>query len=188
MAQMSDEKRIRRVIILCCSFAKNLAYSRGFSDDADQALKASSHPHADVWRVATNNFLDVAVMEWCKLMADPKDRHYWGNVVNNPKEFETELLSAVAMTGAEYDAYKVSMRRYRDKFLAHLDDDEVMHIPQLDPARKAVWVYYSAIVSQSDRESFHGYPASLGELQAGYDQCVALAKACAQHAGARRQK
>jgi hypothetical protein len=38
------------------------------------------------------NFLDTAVIEWCKLFGDRKAKHYWGKIVipqlrQNPKFF-----------------------------------------------------------------------------------------------------
>ncbi len=61
------------------------------------------------------------------------------------------------------------MRKYRDKFIAHLDSESVMNIPALDIAKKAVWVYHSYIVQH---EAQPGDLAELPvELDAGYTQC-----------------
>jgi hypothetical protein len=40
------------------------------------------------------------------------------------------------------------MRHYRDSFIAHLDSDRTMAIPNLDVAKKSVWFYHAHILSQ----------------------------------------
>lgn len=57
------------------------------------------------------------------------------------------------------------MLRYRDKFIAHLDSDEVMNIPGLDIAKKAVWFYYAYVVAEETVEGdFFGFDPELNTL------------------------
>ena len=49
------------------------------------------------------------------------------------------------MTRQEFDEYIKIMRTYRDKFVAHLDEEPVMHIPALRPAQKSVHELYAHI-------------------------------------------
>jgi hypothetical protein len=73
------------------------------------------------------------------------------------------------------------MRQYRNKFLAHLDSDEVANIPALDIAKKAVWFYHAYIVQHeaqpNDLEGFRF------DLDAGYAQCEREAKAIYEQNG-----
>jgi len=63
----------------------------------------------------------------------------------------------------------VVMRLYRDKFLAHLDSEEVMNIPGLDVAKKAVWFYHAYVVRHEVQPGdLAGLPI---ELDVGYAQC-----------------
>jgi hypothetical protein len=65
---MSRKDRVRGVVTLCRSFAWNLAYYRtGWSKKYKHLLDAS-----DFWRAVNGNFLDMCVLEWCKLFADKK--------------------------------------------------------------------------------------------------------------------
>jgi hypothetical protein len=77
---MTDTERRRRVILLCCSFARNLAFYRARESGKARALLSASHPQASFWRQANGNFLDICVLEWCKLFGDKKGKHHWSRV------------------------------------------------------------------------------------------------------------
>jgi hypothetical protein len=75
------------------------------------------------------------------------------------------------MTCQEYEQLVEKMLFYRDKFLAHLDDERVMNIPELDPAHKAVALYHRHVVQY---EASHGWLAELPDIDAlasGFRQC-----------------
>jgi hypothetical protein len=81
--------RVRRVVLLCCAFARNVAYYRAGWADRAQPLLSELHPHASFWRQVNGNFLDMAVLDWCKLFGDPKEtprkrlaKHHWGHDKN----------------------------------------------------------------------------------------------------------
>jgi hypothetical protein len=60
---MSRKDRLRRVALLCAHFTRNLAYYRAAQDRI-----ARTSP--EFWRTVYSNFLDIAVLEWCKLFDD----------------------------------------------------------------------------------------------------------------------
>ena len=91
------------------------------------------------------NFLDMAVIEWCKLFGDRNGRHFWEKVVTN-QTFEAEILTHINQTTKQFKGYIKEMREYRDKFLAHLDDQRVMNIPALDNAQVVVEFYHGYVV------------------------------------------
>ena len=47
-----------------------------------------------------------------------------------------------------FDDYRTSMRAYRDKFLAHLDNELTMQIPRLEFAEFSVGLYHEVVVSE----------------------------------------
>ncbi|KQU95205.1 hypothetical protein ASC68_18815 [Devosia sp. Root105] len=117
----------------------------------------------------SNNSLDVAVLEWCKLMADRNDKHHWSHVVTDAAAFEGSLLTAIGMTKDEFAGYETAMRRYRDKFIAHLDSDAEMDIPQLEQAERAVAFYHSHVVEQeAEGIDLHGLPATGAQMATYY--------------------
>jgi hypothetical protein len=109
------------VALLCAHFTRNLAYYR-----AAQGRITRTSP--EFWRTVYSNFLDIAVLEWCKLFADHNGKHTWEKALTDPTNFKADLLRILAISGDELAAYIEKMRKYRDKFLAHLDDLPVMDI------------------------------------------------------------
>lgn len=135
----TETQRLRRVLLLACHFSRNLGYNR-----AGMSFRRSWISE-EYWKTVTINCLDVCILEWCKLFADPHDPHHWQNVVSTPAAFQGDLYKRLRVSAERFDAYRVSTRRYRDKFLAHLDSDLVMEIPTLDLALSAACIYYSHV-------------------------------------------
>jgi hypothetical protein len=108
----------------------------------------SRHPEsANFFIVANGNFIDMCVLEWCKLFADHKDKHHWQNIVADKAHFEKELFGRSSVSKLELGKQVRAMRRYRDKFIAHLDSDRIMQIPSLDIPKKTTWFYYAYVVA-----------------------------------------
>jgi hypothetical protein len=112
----------------------------------------------------SGNFIDICVLEWCKLFADKKGKHHWGNIVRRPDDFRVGLLHHLGTDDAGFQKDIDTMLRYRDKFIAHLDSDPIMYIPALDAAKKAVW-FYDPYVLDHERANPAGLPS---DLDAGY--------------------
>jgi len=85
----------------------------------------------NAWKRANGNFLDIAVLEWCKLFADRRGAHCWRNVVTDLPRFEAELLAHLNVTAADFEDYCLGVRTYCDKFVAHLDDNPRAKYPTL---------------------------------------------------------
>lgn len=150
--RLPHRDRVRRVVILCCAFARNVAYYRaGFAHDA-QPLLSEGHVNAGFWLQVNSNFLDIAVLDWCKLFGDQKEtptrrvgKHHWRRVVSNPEVFEDRLLAALNTDAQGFAALITKMRDYRDQFVAHLDDGLTMNIPELPRACAAITFYHQHI-------------------------------------------
>jgi hypothetical protein len=169
-ATVSRRDRLRRVVILCRNFALNLAYYRvGRRPEHLPLQNYPQHAGARFWRAVSGNCIDNCVLEWCKLFADPKGKHHWSKIVSDSARFETQLLHHLGIDEAAFQKEIGVMRQYRDKFIAHLDSDEVMNIPALDIAKKAVWFYHAYVVQhEADLSDLAGLPI---ELEMGYAQC-----------------
>lgn len=145
---MPRKDRLRRAVILTREFARNLAYLRAVRASEHQALLDPARgTSANFWILASNNCLAMAVLEWCKLFGDPKGKHYWRNIVTEPESFRTNLLVQLGIDEGAFQEEVRKMRRYRDKFLAHLDSDYVANVPALDVAKEAVWFYHGHLVA-----------------------------------------
>ena len=86
----------------------------------------------DVWCSANGNFLDVSVLEWCKLFGEPNGKHHWRRAVQNPNAFLFDLKKRVGVSEEEFIRHCHEVKTYRDKFVAHLDTERKMQIPHLE--------------------------------------------------------
>lgn len=172
-APMSRRERLRRVVILCRNFAVNLAYYRVGRRPEHSGL-FDAQRWGNFWRAANGNFIDICVLEWCKLFADSNGKHHWSRIVSDPANFKAQLLTHLGIDEATFEKEIEVMRRYRDKFLAHLDSDEVMNIPALEIAKESVWFYHAYVVQQEAQPGdLDGLPV---ELDIGYSQCENVAR------------
>ena len=170
---MSRNDRIRRVVILCCAFARNLAYYR-----AGWSLEHKGLLENTFWRQVNNNFVDMCVLEWCKLFGDQKEKHYWGKIVTNRAAFKAGLLLHLGLDDKAFEGEISDMRKLRDEHIAHLDSDLTGYIPQLDIAKKTVWFYYEHVVNH---EAKPGDLLNLPiDIDRGYLACEEEAKAILQ--------
>ena len=106
---MTRRERLRRVVILCASFARNVAYFRAGQSQTGSAARAPSHACSAFWTQVSANFLDISVLEWCKLLGDERDKHFWRNVVTDPAGFEASLLANLGMTASDFDGLAKKM-------------------------------------------------------------------------------
>lgn len=161
---MTRRERLRRVAILCCNCVRNVAYYRAGWHEGRIVFDESSN----IFTTVNGNFLDIAVVEWCKLF-DPKEEHGWRKIISDGDAFKIGLLEDLGIDEAEWNAYFKKMRTYRDKFLAHLDREKVMYLPQMDIARDSVIYYYNYLLQyENDGTTFEDGPS---DLEAYYVLC-----------------
>jgi hypothetical protein len=169
---LTRRERLRRVVILCASFARNVAYFRAGHSQTGSAARAPSHACSAFWTQVSANFLDISVLEWCKLLGDERDKHFWRNVVTDPAAFEANLLANLGMTASDFEGLAKKMRRYRDKFVAHLDSDAKMDIPPLAAALAANSFYHGHIVrAEAAAGDLFGLADTSEKFAKGYEQC-----------------
>jgi hypothetical protein len=166
---MTKSNRPRRAALLCAHFVRNLAYFRAGWDRLEPKF-----PRAEIWATINSNFLDVAVLEWCKLFADPSATHGWRKVLVDPGPFLAQLLADCGVSDVEWTAYLQKMRRYRNKFVAHLDDSNRMDIPEMGVAEKAaIYLYDSVRAENRGTDTLAGLPTN---ARTYYQECYADAE------------
>jgi hypothetical protein len=158
----------RRAALLCCHFTRNLAYYRAGWEDGQLILIPN-----EFWKTANSNFLDIAVLEWCKLYADKKAYHSYRKVVTDPRNFLPQMYSDYGATERLWAVYKKEMKTYRDKFIAHLDNRNIMHIPEMNFAQYSINYIYDTIICEQDEDVLRGLPRNLNEYS---DNCNSEAK------------
>lgn len=175
--KLSREKRLRRVALVCCHFARNMAYYRAAREDGKRAAPASQF-----WFTVDNNFIDHSVLEWCKLFADDRAEQGWREVVDKAKleAFEGCLLGTLGMDATAFGAMcKDEVRSYRDKFVAHLDSEEIMTPPHLDPMWGAVRFYFRHVMThEMEPAEAAKFRAEMGggEITDYFTRCFAEAR------------
>ena len=146
---MTRKERLRRVAILCCHCLRNLAYYRAGWHGDESILKGQFFINVN------GNFLDICILEWCKLFGDLRGKHYWEKIVSEPQAFYADMLHELNIKESDLEALKKEMRRYRDKFVAHLDSDKTMYIPSnLTLTQKSVEYLYDHIKANEDEGDF----------------------------------
>jgi len=163
---MTKNQRARRVAILCCHCVRNAAYYRA------GWRRNSISVSEDFWVNANGNFLDLAVLEWCKLFTDRRGKHHWRKVVPDPNVFLPGLLKEIGVDEQEFQDRCKEIKTYRDKFVAHLDDKPKMQIPHLSMVIDSVIYLYSIVRDEFDAV-LNDAP---GNLRSFYRQRFAHAK------------
>ncbi|MFA6969953.1 MAG: hypothetical protein WC208_01005 [Gallionella sp.] len=157
MNEMDRQKRLKRVALLCCHFIRNLAYYDAGRNEGRFVIPASE------FNVTVNgNFLDICILEWCKLFGDHNEEHHWKNIVDNKQEFKKGLLIRLETDDKGLENYWKLVRTYRDEFVAHLDSAETMNLPEMNLAYKAVLHYFGEIIEEYQTGPTHqGIPTDL---------------------------
>ena len=74
--------------------------------------------------------------------ADQKGNHHWKKVITSDYLFESTLLASLKISQEDWLEYIRAVQKYRDKFIAHLDDERVMHPPKTKIARNSAAFLY----------------------------------------------
>ncbi|MFK4448349.1 hypothetical protein ABH944_008407 [Caballeronia udeis] len=157
-----DRRFARRQALLSCAIMRNVAFYRvGYqTKDGRGRLKDDSQ----MGRTINSNFVD-----W-------EARHHWRRLVQGTEArtaFLTALFATLGLDRAGWDQYLTDMKTYRDRFVAHLDDDDTMHIPDLDTVLASTAVFYRHLVARAPVGTFVGHLPR--DLPAYYETCRAEA-------------
>lgn len=109
-----------------------------------------------------NNFLDIAVLEWCKAFGSKTEVTHWSKHVADPDTFRAGLLQALGLSEEQWHAYWDSIKTYRDEVVAHHNSSsKVTHYPDFGVALQACFYYYSTLIKQLRMLKVFDYPESL---------------------------
>ena len=140
---LTERQRVRRVAILCHHCLGNIACYRAGWKTGRLRLRVERQ----FWIGANGAFLDIAVLEWCKLFTEYKGKHHWKAIIVDAAKFRKGLRAKLGLSGGEFEKYARTVLHYRDKFIAHLDDDLKMRPPIMWPARRSAAYLYDYLLS-----------------------------------------
>jgi hypothetical protein len=99
------------------------------------------------WMGANGAFLDIAVLEWCKLFTEHKGKHHWKTIISDASNFRKGLHAKLGLSGGQFEKYAKTVLHYRDKFVAHLDDEVTVQYPIMWPARRSASYLYNYLLN-----------------------------------------
>jgi hypothetical protein len=144
---MTDSKKIARIARLALYCVANIACYRAGWDNTSNPKKLRNN--GDFWARANGNFLDVATLNWCILFVDPKEKHYWQRAFVTKDNLVNDLFSHMVMTEGEFNSAVLEIKRYRDKFLAHLDNpqEDILYYPETEFMLKSAKYLFEVLKS-----------------------------------------
>jgi hypothetical protein len=125
-------------------------------------------PEQNFWRVIDGNFMDIAVIEWCKLFASHTEAVHWKNNIPETEhdKFRDGLCGGTGLTSEEWHRYREELKRYRDEHVAHFDlgrfQPGKVTYPHFDKALEACHYYYDRILAELEKVGIqHSFPADI---------------------------
>lgn len=132
---MTLPDRARKAAFLCCHFERNFAYYSTFR--RSRLLREEGF-----WLTVHGNFVDVCVLEWCKLFGNRNGKYHWQNIFSSPAQFRQELLTLHSIDDARLEMLWNEVKDYRDDFVAHLEDRESTPLPNMNIHHLLIEFYY----------------------------------------------
>lgn len=169
---LTRRQRVRRAALLCCHYLSNCAYY--FAGRDGDTLKRDD----EFSRRVNGNFMDLCALEFCKLFGEQRGQHRWRRVVTEANGFLAGLLNALGMTAQQFDEYIKEIKFYRDKYVAHLDEETGGNYPSLATGKDAtVYLLDHLLNNENDNDFFPDmnqsgaefYAARVAEGDAAYE-------------------
>lgn len=158
---MNRRTRLRRVALLCIHFTRNLAYYRAMFDTNPEVREGA------FWTTVAGNSLDTAVLEWCKLFGERDGNHSWQTISDDRAQFRTNLKTQLGISIEQWQACREELRSFRDTFVAHLDDELTMNIPDMALPVQMVAFFYDYVLTLGEQSFFTDFPVDMYQY---YDQ------------------
>jgi hypothetical protein len=163
--ELPREVRIRRAMVCCCAIIRNVAYYQGGWREGQRLFDSN------IERTISGNFIDMAVLEWCKLFGESRhEPQHWQRVllgIEQRRSFKGGLLKSLNQSSIQWNKHCESCIRYRSDFIAHLGSEHRMHLPFVDPLRKSAAFYYEFLQMS---EMTDANPADIEQF---YESCAA---------------
>lgn len=165
---MNRRTRLRRTGILCLHCLRNAAYYRAWN--AGPVVRRETQ----FWKTLNGNFIDTCLLEWCKLFGDLKAKHHWSKSVTDSDQFTAGLYQKLGIDETAFEDYRLDVREYRDKFVAHLDELNQAKIPRLQPVIDSVQYLYEYLVQVED--DLNAFPDAPQSARAYYNFHLSLGR------------
>ena len=135
--------RIRRTFQLANHCISNIAaYKANWRKNAMN--ESELVVNRSFWKRANGNFLDIAVLEWCKVFSERNGEHHWSRIFKLRQDWMREFLQHMGMSQKEFHAELQRVLKYRNKYVAHLEPIP-MKYPSVDFLLQSISYLYEKI-------------------------------------------
>ena len=93
---MSPSDRAENAALICCHFARNLAYYNA-------SWKVLPLDRDGFWLTVVGNFDSVCTLEWSKLFGNRNGKCHWQKVLKQPDAFKRDFLARHHMDDTNWD-------------------------------------------------------------------------------------
>ncbi len=162
------EMLLRRVVLKCVDFTRQLSYHRALAECTQNFTQ-------NFWIYMYNNTIDLAVLDWFHLFGYHNDDLHWKQVVTDIPAFRNQLLQSLQKTEDEWEAYRNTIKGYRDKDVAHIEVRPVSKVPDMTLALRATALYYSTVFTELSM--FPNYDRFPKQIEEYYANSLAQSKA-----------
>ncbi|GAA5442614.1 hypothetical protein Misp06_00788 [Microbulbifer sp. NBRC 101763] len=138
---MSQKNKFSRVRIVGKEFGIQYGCFKAFSEYYD-------FMEGGVPITITNNFFDMALLNWVHLFGNQKDDLHFRNTLDDPESFKESLLSNLGITNSGWEENWRLLKGFRDQRVAHIDPIESTIVPKLDLAFESVCFYYDYVTER----------------------------------------
>lgn len=136
---------------------RNISYHRSLEKHNDSLEQ-------NYWIIIYNNFLDVAVLEWCKVFGSRNNATHWSKNVIDQDAFREGLLARLQITQQEWEEYWEQIKGYRDKYVAHHEfSPKISQYPDFNYALVSCYFYYEILIKELRLLNVYDYPDDLKE-------------------------
>lgn len=154
---LTRQERLRRTVLICCACSRNLTYFRCGWEDLNPRFAT------ELQATINGNFLDVGLLEWCKLFGDNDEEHHWSQVLPEipvRRLFRRELFAAIGCARSDFNKVRQKSLTYRNEFVAHLGSTRRMDIPTLDAIIASAMFFHGFLLAhQNDGTTYGNLPS-----------------------------
>ena len=156
-ASIDRETLLRRVVLKCRDFVRQLSYHRAMHPRIENA-------RTNFLIYTFNNFIAMAVLDWCHLFGSHSDDLHWRNVVIDEVAFNRALLDAFDIYQDAWENNWRLVKGYRDKDVAHLEVRPSTTVPEMELSLQSVCFYHDSIIEElREWERYRALPERLAD-------------------------
>lgn len=136
---------------------KNIAYHKLLLEYKDDLYQ-------NYWIFSLNNFLDVAILEWCKIFGNNSQRTHWTNYVDEDDDFRRDMLKHINISSECWESYWNDVKNYRDTEVAHHESNpDRDRYPDLEIALRSSIYLYQYLINELRVLKISDHPDDLSE-------------------------